>query len=137
MTGAPSDGAAPLQLSLSSFGFKYGPPPDADWVIDARILDNPFWVPELRRFTGLEEPVRRWVLDRPETSEFLDRVGDLLAWTTARARQRGRETLDVAVGCTGGRHRSVVVVSELAARLGGPDVAVSVRHRDVDRPDPR
>src|SRR5579862_4309590 len=122
VTGAPSEGAAPLQLTLSSFGFKYGPPATADWVVDARVLDNPFWVPELRRFTGLEEPIRRYVLDRTETTEFLDRVSDLLAWTAARAHQRGRETLDVAVGCTGGRHRSVVVVAELAQRLAGPGI---------------
>ena len=137
MTGAPTDGAAPLRLTLSSFGFKYGPQPDADWVIDVRVLDNPFWVPELRPFTGLDERVRRYVLDRPQTAEFLDRLVSLLGWTAATARARGRETLDVAVGCTGGRHRSVVVVGELAQRLAAPGVELTVRHRDVERPDPR
>ncbi|MHB8719036.1 MAG: RapZ C-terminal domain-containing protein [Candidatus Dormibacteria bacterium] len=137
MTGAPRDGATPLRLRVSSFGFKYGPQPDADWVIDARVLDNPFWVAELRPFTGLEEPVRRFVLDNPDTVAFLERLTSLLRWTAQRAHGRGRESLEVAVGCTGGRHRSVVVATELGQRLASSEVAVTVCHRDVERPDPR
>jgi UPF0042 nucleotide-binding protein len=126
-----------LRLTVSSFGFKYGPPAEADWVVDSRVLPNPFWEPELRPLTGLDEAVRAFLLDRPETAELLDRSGSLLGWAVAQAQARGRSAVHVAVGCTGGRHRSVVVATELAGRLRGGGVAVQVRHRDVHRPDPR
>lgn len=132
--GAAGSGFA---LTLSSFGFKYGPQPEADWVIDARLLSNPFWEPELRPLTGLDPAVRAHVLDHPPGAEFVDRLAVLLRWTVDHMAARHRVRLHVAVGCTGGRHRSVVVATELAGRLRGEGVAVTLRHRDVERPDPR
>ena len=131
------DHEATFRCTVSSFGFKYGPQLEADWVVDSRVLPNPFWEPELRPLTGLDEPVRSFLLETAESREFLERTGALLEWVLATARRRGREAMHVAVGCTGGRHRSVVIATELAAALAGDDVAVEVRHRDIHRPDPR
>lgn len=127
----------PFRCTVSSFGFKYGPPTEADWVIDSRVLANPFWEPNLRPLTGLDEAVRVFVLAHSESRELIDRSAALLEWVIDQARVRGRRTTHVAVGCTGGRHRSVVVATELAEQLRDHDVDVAVRHRDVDRPDPR
>jgi UPF0042 nucleotide-binding protein len=124
-------------LTLSSFGFKYGAQLEADWVVDARILRNPFWEPDLRPLTGLDPAVRAHVLGHPPGAEFVDRIAGLLHWTLGEMAERRRTRLHVAVGCTGGRHRSVVVASELAERLRDQGVAVVLRHRDVERPDPR
>src|ERR1035437_7276423 len=129
-------GATGLRCTVSSFGFKYGPQAEADWVIDSRILPNPFWEPALRPLTGLDEPVRTFLLDHPETSQLIDRSAGLLAWVIDQAGRRGRRALHVAVGCTGGRHRSVVVATELAGRLAAGGASVDVRHRDVHPPDP-
>ncbi len=135
LPAGPERGA--FRCTVSSFGFKYGPPLEADWVLDSRILPNPFWEPELRPLTGRDEPVRAFVLGRDESREYLERTGALLAWVVDTARRRGREATHVAVGCTGGRHRSVVIATELARVLSSGDVAVELRHRDVERPDPR
>jgi UPF0042 nucleotide-binding protein len=126
-----------FRCTVSSFGFKYGPQAEADWVIDSRILPNPFWEPALRPLTGLDEPVRAYLLGHPEAGELVDRTASLLEWVIDNARRRGRTSLHVAVGCTGGRHRSVVIAVELAGRLEGHGLGVTVRHRDVQRPDPR
>lgn len=135
---SPGNGAAvAFRCTVSSFGFKYGPQVEADWVIDSRVLPNPFWEPALRPLTGLDEPVRLFLLAHPEAGELIDRTAALLEWVIAQAQRRGRKALHVAIGCTGGRHRSVVVAVELAARLAATGMAVDVRHRDVHRPDPR
>jgi UPF0042 nucleotide-binding protein len=135
---APAAGAeSDFVLTLSSFGYKYGAQLEADWVVDARILRNPFWEPALRPLTGLDPAVRAHVLDDPSAGELLDRLADLLRWTVAEMAGRRRTRLHAAVGCTGGRHRSVVVATELAGRLRGEGIAVVLRHRDVERPDPR
>jgi UPF0042 nucleotide-binding protein len=126
-----------VAVTLTSFGFKYGLPPDAEWVVDARVVRNPFWVPELRPFTGLDGSVRDYVLEDPAAGELLDRVLAIITWSSQRYAERGREVLGVAVGCTGGRHRSVAIVEALAARLREDRVSPSVVHRDVDTPDPR
>ena len=131
------DGRAALICTVSSFGFKYGPPVEADWVVDSRFLRNPFWVPELRPLTGLDPAVHDFVWDQPDAREFVDRLSAVLTWTLERAADAGRTRLHLAVGCTGGRHRSVVLASEIAARLGEEGVATTLRHRDVHRPDPR
>ncbi len=131
------DPGAGFRCVVSSFGFKYGPQLEADWVVDSRILPNPFWEPELRPLTGLDEPVRSFLLGKEESREFVGRTAGLLEWVIAAARRRDRVALHVAVGCTGGRHRSVVVAEELAAALTAAGVVVEVRHRDVHRPDPR
>jgi UPF0042 nucleotide-binding protein len=130
-------GVSDFALTVSSFGFKYGSQLEADWVVDARMLRNPFWEPALRPLTGLDAAVRAHVLDHPPGAEFVDRLTELLRWTVGEMAGRGRTRLHVAVGCTGGRHRSVVVASELAGRLSGEGMVVSLRHRDVERPDPR
>jgi UPF0042 nucleotide-binding protein len=127
----------PMSVALSSFGYKFGLPEEAELVTDARMVRNPFWVAELRPHTGLDSDVRDYVLDDPVAVELMDRVGALVTWSALRSAGRGRDVLHVAVGCTGGRHRSVAIVEALAARLREDGLAVSVAHRDVDQPDPR
>ncbi|HET9050255.1 MAG TPA: RNase adapter RapZ [Candidatus Dormibacteraeota bacterium] len=133
------DGAAPtaFTVTVSSFGFKHGPQIEADWVVDARFLPNPFWVPELRPRTGLDADVAAYVMASTDGPELVARLADLLGWAAERARARGRRHLHLAVGCTGGRHRSVAVAVALGERLRAGGTAVAVAHRDVDRPDPR
>lgn len=126
-----------VMLTVSSFGFKYGPMTDADWVADARILRNPFWEPELRPLTGLDDAVRFFVMEQPAAREMITRLAELLAWVCARAADQGRTAVVAAVGCTGGRHRSVVIATELAEQLRTTGVRVTLQHRDVDKPDPR
>jgi len=135
----PGEGVAPDQLvcTVSSFGFKYGPQLDADWVVDTRFLINPFWEPELRPLTGLDDLVHEYVMANEDARELVDRLAALLGWMAGRATARGRTRVHVAVGCTGGRHRSVVVANALAEQLRGGGLAVVLRHRDVLRPDPR
>jgi RNase adapter protein RapZ len=130
-------GAAAFRCTVSSFGFKYGQQAEADWVIDSRILPNPFWEADLRPLTGLDQPVRDFVMRHSESQELVERGAALLGWVIDVAERRGRKAVHIAVGCTGGRHRSVVIATELAARLGEGDVVVDLRHRDVHRPDPR
>ena len=122
-----------LQLSVESFGFKHGLPLDADIVMDVRFLPNPHWVDELRPQTGYDAAVRSFVLDRPETSDFLRRFEELLLSLLPTYRAEGRTYLTVAVGCTGGRHRSVAIVEEFVSRLHHRGVGVRVTHRDIAR----
>jgi UPF0042 nucleotide-binding protein len=105
----------------------------ADTVFDCRFLPNPHWVEALRPYTGLDEPVRRYVLDQPDTGPFLDRVDQLLALVLPAYVKEGKSYLTIAVGCTGGRHRSVVLAEELARRIEQRGYAPLVHHRDVDR----
>jgi RNase adapter protein RapZ len=119
-----------------SFGFKYGIPVDADLVFDVRLLDNPFFVPELRALRGVDAPVRAHVLQNPESAELLQRIEDLLAFSLPRYEREGKSYLTVAVGCTGGRHRSVVVATALADRLREKvSLPIVVFHRDMARAD--
>ena len=127
----PADG---LVTTVISFGYKFGLPLDADIVLDVRFLPNPHWVPELRPQTGLDEPVRRYVIDQDATSDFLARTRDLFAVLLPGYQQEGRHYLTVAIGCTGGRHRSVVLGAELAALIEEKGFRVKVIHRDVERP---
>jgi UPF0042 nucleotide-binding protein len=133
----PAGGEAPLRVVVSSFGYKFGPQVEADWVVDVRFLRNPFWDPELRPRTGLDPAVSDYVLADPHTDELCDRLSELLSWASTHYAAKGRRHLHVAVGCTGGRHRSVVVAEELARRLRAENLQVTVRHRDVGKPDPR
>lgn len=126
-----------LHVTVSSFGFKYGPQPEADWVVDARLLRNPFWEPELRPLTGLDARVREYVLADPRAAELLRRLAELLLWVSDQHAGGARRHLHVAVGCTGGRHRSVVCAEELGRRLRTEGRSVIVRHRDAERADPR
>ena len=128
---------AQLACTVSSFGFKFGPQLEADWVFDTRVMRNPFWEPELRALTGLDRAVREFVLKQEEAGHLLQHVDVLITWAAERCIDRDRRYMHVAFGCTGGRHRSVVLAEALAERLRPHDIAVTVRHRDVDRPDPR
>jgi len=119
--------------TVSSFGLKYGPLLEADWVIDARFLRNPFWEPELRSLTGRDEAVRAYVMDQPAARELVERLSEMLTWAAERTAAHGRRRLHVAIACTGGRHRSVVLATALGERLSAPGRVVVVRHRDVDR----
>jgi UPF0042 nucleotide-binding protein len=122
-----------MQTSVVSFGYKHGIPLDVDIVFDCRFLPNPFWVEELRPYSGLDAPVRDYVLTQPESQDFLAKVDDLLTAILPAFIREGKSYLTIAMGCTGGRHRSVALAEALAARLGGHGHPTSVFHRDVDR----
>jgi UPF0042 nucleotide-binding protein len=122
-----------MQTSVVSFGYKHGIPLDVDIVFDCRFLPNPFWVEELRPYSGLDAPVREYVLSQAESQEFLDKVDDLLTAILPAFIREGKSYLTIAMGCTGGRHRSVALAEALAARLGVHGHPTSVFHRDVDR----
>jgi UPF0042 nucleotide-binding protein len=128
-----SDAEHGVQTNVVSFGFKYGVPLDVDMVFDCRFLPNPHWVDELRPLTGLDAAVRDYVLDQPESGEFLDRVDDLLGLLLPAFVKEGKSYLSIAVGCTGGRHRSVVIADELARLLTKRGFEPTVQHRDISR----
>ncbi len=125
--------AGTLTISLVSFGYKYGLPTDADLALDCRFLPNPFFVEDLRPKTGIDPAVAQYVLDRDDTREFLRRVEDLLEFTLPRYQREGKSYLTIAIGCTGGRHRSVALVEELRRRLEARGHRVLARHRDTER----
>jgi RNase adapter protein RapZ len=122
-----------LQVAVESFGFKHGLPLDADIVMDVRFLPNPHWEDALRPLTGHDPAVRDFVLERADTAAFLDRFDELLRTVLPAYQAEGRSYLTVAIGCTGGRHRSVAIAEELAARLRSRGTAVRTTHRDVSR----
>jgi UPF0042 nucleotide-binding protein len=122
-----------LRATIVSFGFKYGIPVDADMVADMRFLPNPHWDPTLRPMSGLDEPVQQAVLARPEAVDFLDRYEALLALLTDDFLTEGKRYLTIALGCTGGRHRSVAMVEALNVRLAARRVDTMVVHRDLGR----
>ncbi len=123
----------PMRVSIRSFGFKHGAPRDSDLVFDVRFLPNPHWMPELRDQRGVDQPVSDYVLSSDGAKEFVDRVDDLLEFLLPRFQQEGKSYLSIAIGCTGGHHRSVAIVEELAKRLEAHGVNASVRHRDMER----
>jgi UPF0042 nucleotide-binding protein len=123
-----------LRIAVMSFGFKYGLPLDADVVFDMRFLPNPYWVPELRALTGRDTPVSEFVMKQPGADEFLERAAGLLDTMIDGYVREGRRYVTVAVGCTGGKHRSVAIAEALSARLGGRQgVDTFVVHRDLGR----
>jgi UPF0042 nucleotide-binding protein len=128
----PAHGAE-MQVSLTSFGFKYGIPSDTDLLFDVRFLPNPHFVAELRPLTGRDEAVLAYLDRLPDFHELLGRLGDLLLYLLPRYRQENRSYLSVAVGCTGGRHRSVAIVESLERRLREAGWAPRLRHRDIER----
>ncbi len=127
------DEATAMQILVMSFGFKHGVPIDVDNVLDVRFLPNPHWVEEMRPLTGLDEPVQRYVLGQPEAKEFLERADYLLRFLVPAYVKEGKSYLTIAIGCTGGRHRSVVLVEEIADRLRKMGYNPSTIHRDVER----
>jgi UPF0042 nucleotide-binding protein len=133
----PASGGAPRMVTrFVSFGFKYGPPVDADVVLDVRFLENPYFVRELKELPGTDPRVERFVLDLPETKEFIAKATDLLVFTLPRCEREGKSYLTVAIGCTGGRHRSVVIAAALAQGLTSAlNVRIAVLHRDLARGD--
>jgi UPF0042 nucleotide-binding protein len=128
--------AAGLRLSIVSFGYKYGLPVDADQVADCRFLPNPHWIPELAPMTGQDELVREYVLSQPGAKEFLRYYAELLHVVLPGYEREGKRFVTLAVGCTGGKHRSVAIADELAARVAdalGASADVQVVHRDLGR----
>ncbi|WP_216217310.1 RNase adapter RapZ [Amycolatopsis aidingensis] len=129
-----SEASTQTRVTVLSFGYKYGLPMDADLVMDVRFLPNPFWIPELREHTGLDGDVRNYVLTQEGAEEFLERYHELLRLIGAGYKREGKRYLTLAVGCTGGKHRSVAISEELARRMSNEDgMAVKVVHRDLGR----
>ena len=126
-------GEGGLRATVMSFGFKYGLPVDADLVLDVRFLPNPHWIPELRPRTGLDPEVSAYVLAQPGAKELLESYGETLRIITAGYRKEGKRYVTLAVGCTGGKHRSVAMAEQFAARLNSDGVDTTVVHRDVGR----
>ncbi|TLP98837.1 RNase adapter RapZ [Nesterenkonia salmonea] len=128
------DGPITLRLNVMSFGFKYGVPADANYVADVRFIPNPHWVPELRPLTGQDARVRDYVLENEGAGEFVDRYVEALKPVLDGYRRENKHYATLAVGCTGGKHRSVAISEELARRLAQlPNVTVNVVHRDLGR----
>jgi RNase adapter protein RapZ len=130
-------GDAQLQMAVTvlSFGFKYGVPPNVDLVFDVRYLPNPFFVPELKALTGKDAAVASYVLERPDSIEFMTRLTDMLGFLLPRYQAEGKTYLTVAIGCTGGKHRSVAIAAALADRLKPTPWGATVQlwHRDVGK----
>jgi RNase adapter protein RapZ len=123
-------GEGDLAVTLLSFGFKHGIPSEADIVLDVRFLPNPFFVPELSALSGEDEAVAKFVLENPETIAYMNQAEKLLRLSIQGFLREGKAYATVAIGCTGGRHRSVAISKELGRRLAG-DQAISIRHRDI------
>lgn len=127
------DEATGMRITVSSFGFKHGLPLDVDTIIDCRFLPNPFWVENLRDQSGLDEEVREYILEREQTDRFFDRLMGLLDELVPAYADEGRSYFSIAFGCTGGRHRSVVVAETVAESLKQRGWTPRVNHRDIDR----
>ena len=124
---------AGLRATMISFGYKYGLPVDADLVLDCRFLPNPHWVPELRPMNGTDSLVRDYVLTQPGATEFVERFTQLFDLVAAGYRREGKRYATIAVGCTGGKHRSVALSMEIARRLAAEGLDTTVVHRDLGR----
>jgi RNase adapter protein RapZ len=128
-----TDATSSMTTAVVSFGYKHGLPLDVDLVFDCRFLPNPHWVDELQKLNGLDEPVRAYVLERPEAIEFLDRLEDLCSFLLPAYAREGKSYLSIAIGCTGGQHRSVVIAEALAERIKAHGYDPTVHHRDIER----
>ena len=122
-----------MTVSVVSFGYKFGLPLDADLVFDVRFLPNPHWVPGLRELDGRDQAVRDYLIEKEGTTDFLDRMRDLFKVLLPGYQNEGRHYLTVAIGCTGGRHRSVLLSEEIASLIRETGLDVKVLHRDVER----
>jgi UPF0042 nucleotide-binding protein len=123
-----------MTVNLVSFGYRYGLPPDADLVFDVRFLPNPYFIDTLKSLDGRDPDVREFVLGHEETKGFLDRLGPMLDFLLPLYRKEGKSYLTLAVGCTGGVHRSVAIVESLASALASDRVVARIRHRDLQKP---
>ena len=128
-----AEDARQLRVTVLSFGFKYGLPPDADFVLDARFLPNPYWVPELREHSGRDPDVSKYVLGQRGATTFVETYARLINGTAAGFEREGKRYLTVAVGCTGGKHRSVAIAEDLARRLRELRLSAYAQHRDLGR----
>lgn len=126
-------GPRPMRVSVTSFGFKHGIPRDSDLMFDVRFLPNPHWVPELRPFRGTDPAVSEYVMANEDAVGFLQRVEDLLRFLIPRFQAEGKSYLSIAIGCTGGHHRSVALAEEIGEWLTSEDIDAVVRHRDLAR----
>ena len=124
-----------MNLFLISFGYKYGIPHDSDIILDARFLPNPHFVADLKPKNGLDREVREFLLRREETRAFLDRLYSLLEFTLPQFEKEAKSSLTLALGCTGGRHRSVALVEEIRKRLDNGRFRIHVKHRDIEKPE--
>jgi UPF0042 nucleotide-binding protein len=122
-----------LQVNIVSFGFKHGAPIDCDIIMDVRFLPNPYFQKDLREKTGLDEAVASYVLGTKPAKDFLKRFEELLQSLLPQYVFEGKSYLNIGIGCTGGKHRSVVLAEELKKSLGGDNIFVSIRHRDRER----
>ncbi|MBQ6820709.1 MAG: RNase adapter RapZ [Clostridium sp.] len=120
-----------LSITVLSFGFKYGIPVDSDLVFDVRFIPNPFYIPELKPYSGCDEPVKNYVLEQEETKGFLNRANDMLEFLIPNYKKEGKRQLIISVGCTGGRHRSVAIANAIYESLLSKNYSISVEHRDV------
>jgi UPF0042 nucleotide-binding protein len=127
------EGKRPLLVSLVSFGYKYGVPTDADLMFDVRFLPNPHFVPKLRRFTGKDARVRRYIQSFPQTGEFLRRMQSMFTYLIPHYIEEGKSYLTIAFGCTGGKHRSVMMAEWMKNALTKKGFATRVVHRDIDK----
>ncbi|MFO0667130.1 MAG: RNase adapter RapZ [Polyangiaceae bacterium] len=126
--GPAAEAGSRMRVRIVSFGFKYGAPVDADLVFDVRFIENPYFVPALKALPGTDERVRDFVMGRPETGEFIEKTLDLLRFVIPRYEREGKSYLTIAIGCTGGRHRSVAISERLAVELHA-----AAAHRDIGR----
>lgn len=120
-----------MSIEFLSFGYKYGVPPEADIIMDVRFLPNPFYLDELRELDGRDHRIVEYVMNSEESTQFVRQFGNLLEFVLPLYAREGKSYLTIAVGCTGGQHRSVTITNELAQRLDGTPFNVSVRHRDI------
>lgn len=121
-----------ISITVLSFGFKYGIPVDSDLVFDVRFLPNPFYIPELKKFSGLEVPVRDYVLGHEETQGFIEKLNDMLKFLIPNYVKEGKRQLIVSIGCTGGRHRSVAIAKSIYDSLSEDGYKATIEHRDIN-----
>lgn len=131
--GGVEDQKGGLSVSITSFGFKHGLPMEADLVLDVRFMPNPFYIEELRHQTGLDKPVADYVFSFQQTRDYLEKIEDLLSFTLPLYAEEGKTILVIAVGCTGGHHRSVAITHALAEKIRNLGYQVSENHRDMNR----
>jgi len=122
-----------IAINVLSFGFKYGIPSDADLVIDVRFLTNPYFIPELKSLTGESEKIKEFIMRDPNTAVFLNKYLDLLDWLIPLYKKEGKAYLTIAIGCTGGQHRSVTVAKAIFEHIDGPEKQVRLTHRDINQ----